>query len=335
MSDIIVGLQYGDEGKGKITNCLIKNNQIHNYTHCVRYNGGPNAGHTIYINDKKLVTHQIPTGIIYGLTCLIGPGCVVDINKLEEEIKMLIKNGIKDVRKNLKISFNSHVITEKHIEEDQHTDTIGSTGCGIRPVYRDKYNRSGVRIKDMAKPFNSICGCDIVDSYELLNEPFVKVLFEGAQGFLLDINWGTYPYVTSSQCDTGMIVSCGYPYNKISKVYGIAKIYTTYVGAMKFQPNDPLLEKLQELGNEYGSTTNRKRQCNWLDLNLLITSIQINGVTNLIINKCDVMEKLHYYKLYHNDKGYVFENLDEMKKYIRRHIPDTIHIIYSYSKDFI
>ena len=335
MSDIIVGLQYGDEGKGKVTNSLIKNNQIHHYTHCVRYNGGPNAGHTIYLNDKKIVTHQIPTGIIYGLKCLIGPNCAVDEDKLNNEIEMLKQNGIKNIEDNLKISFNAHIINKSHIEEDISSDKVGSTGCGMRPVYRDKYNRRGQRVNDISKLGEKFSNCEVVDPYLFLNEPDIKILFEGAQGFLLDINWGSYPYVTSSQCDTGMIVSCGYPMKKIKNIYGIAKIYTTYVGSMKFQPDDPLLDKLQEIGNEYGSTTDRKRQCNWLNMDLLIKALVINGVTDLIINKCDIIEKLHYYKLYHNNKGYVFESLDEMKKYIRKNIPDNIHLIFSANKDSI
>jgi adenylosuccinate synthase len=330
MSDIIVGLQYGDEGKGKVTNCLIKESK---YTHCVRYNGGPNAGHTIYIDDLKLVTHQVPTGIIYGITCLIGPGCVVDINKLQNEIDMLKNAGIENIEQNLKISYNAHVITDKHIQEDIRTDKIGSTKCGIRPVYRDKYNRQGTRIKDINTSI--ICGCEVVDSYILLNKPNIKVLFEGAQGFLLDINWGKYPYVTSSQCDTGMVVSCGYPLNKISRVYGISKLYTTYVGAMKFQPEDPLLDNVQQLGKEYGSTTERKRQCDWLDLDLLIKAININGVTDLIINKCDIINMLGHYKLYHSDKEVVFSNFNKMKTYIVTHIPNNISVTFSCSKDSI
>ncbi len=335
MSSIIIGLQYGDEGKGKVTNCMIRNNKIHSFTHCVRYNGGPNAGHTIYHNNKKLVTHQVPTGIIYGLKCVIGPNCALDIKKLQDEIDMLKNHGIQNIEENLKISFNTHIIQPKHINEDVSTDKIGSTGCGMRPVYRDKYNRSGLRVDKDYNIGTKICGCEVIDPYVFLNKDGTKILFEGAQGFELDINWGKYPFVTSSQCDTGMIVSCGYSFRKIKNVYGIAKIYNTYVGAMDYQPNDEKLIKLQKLGEEFGSTTNRKRQCNWLNLDELLRSININSVTDLIINKCDIFQQLEFYKLYHNGDGVEFKTFDEMKTYIRAAVPNHIHLIFSSNKDSI
>ena len=146
ISDIIVGLQHGDEGKGKVVYHLIKNN---NYTRCVRFNGGPNAGHTIYVNQNKIVTHQLPTGILYGIPSLIGPGCVIYISKLNEEINEVRQFGI-DISSLLKISKNAHIILEEHIQEDIATDKVGSTKSGIRPVYRNKYNRSGMRVNDLS-----------------------------------------------------------------------------------------------------------------------------------------------------------------------------------------
>ena len=143
--DVVVGLQYGDEGKGKVLYSLLNNNQL--YTYCLRFNGGPNAGHTIYHNDKKIVTHQVPTGIFYNLICVIGSGCVLDIDKLENEIKELENIGVKDIRKRLKIANNCHIIKKEYIEEDINTDKIGSTGSGIRPTYREKYNRNGILAK--------------------------------------------------------------------------------------------------------------------------------------------------------------------------------------------
>ena len=356
MSDIIVGLQYGDEGKGKVTKYIIENGD---YTHCVRFNGGPNAGHTVYINEKKLITHQIPTGIFSNLICVIGPNCVIDFEKLEKEIILLEINKIKDVRKRIKLSYNAHVIQPKHIEEDEKNDTIGSTKSGIRPVYRDKYDRCGLQIKDISNTL----GLEVVNPYDVLCNDKNKILFEGAQGFLLDINWGHYPYVTSSQCDSGMITSCGYPFSKIKKVYGIAKLYTTYVGNRRFQPPDEIFKELQEIGEEFGATTNRMRQCDWLNLDDLIRAININGVTDLIINKCDVIKQLNCFKLYHlkpepytsprtahitrsttyhwnegsSTKPHVvdFPSLGSMRGYILNHLPENISVKFSFSKSSI
>jgi len=327
--DIVVGLQYGDEGKGKVINHLLKDSD---YTHCVRFHGGPNAGHTFYVNEQKYTTHQIPTGIFYNLICIIGPGCVIDIKKLEKEITMLENNGITDVRNRLKIAYNAHIISSKHIEDDIKNDKIGSTHSGIRPVYRDKYNRCGNRVIDVVNSDNILCGCEIIDSFDMLHQNDIKVLFEGAQGFMLDIDWGNYPYVTSSHCLSTMISTCGVSFRNINKVYGIAKIYNTYVGKMKFQDESvEALKKIQILGNEYGSTTGRKRQCNWLDLDELNRAIIINGVSDIIINKCDILVELGIYKLYHSKHLLEFKNIKEMQQYINKHIIN-VNIIYSYSK---
>ncbi len=305
--DVIVGLQFGDEGKGKVIYSLLTdgdgdgndNDTNKKYTHCVRFNGGPNAGHTIYHNGNKLVTHQIPTGIFYGLTCIIGSGCVIDIDKLEAEIKMVEEAGVANVRQLLKIAYNCHVITKEFVEEDAATDKIGSTKSGIRPTYREKYNRAGTRAETLE---TYICGCQIINPYNELNQDSVCVLFEGAQGFMLDIDYGYYPYVTSSHCHTAMISTTGVSFRDIDRVYGIAKLYNTYVGTRKFQPEDDEdLKKLAEMGEEFGSTTGRLRQCYWLNLDELTQAIEVNGVSDLIINKCDIMEQLGVFKLVHRD----------------------------------
>lgn len=339
MGFVIVGLQYGDEGKGKVVNHLIgettaMNNEDPNvvqakFDYCVRFNGGPNAGHTIYHNNKKLITHQIPSGIIHGITSVIGSGCVVDVTKLEQEIKMLEENGFT-VRDLLKIAYNAHIIQPKHVEEDKNTDKIGSTKSGIRPVYRDKYNRSGVR----ANTLDNVCSCEIVDPYLLFNKgSAVRVMFEGAQGFMLDVDWGNYPYVTSSSCLASGIATTGFNFRNIDRVIGVAKIYNTYVGKMEFQPDDPLLDKLCELGQEFGSTTGRKRQCNWLNLNELEKAAHINGVDSLIINKCDILEQLGVFKLYHDDELKEFDCLTDLQVYICDHL--KLNITFSSSPTHI
>jgi adenylosuccinate synthase len=337
MSDIVIGLQYGAEGKGKVIKCLLDSN---NYALSVRFNGGPNAGHTIYKNGRKIILHQLPIGILYdNMSCLIGPNCVVDMDKLEKELDM-VEDFIKPntIKNKLYLSYNAHVILPKHIDEDEKTDKIGSTKCGIRPTYRDKYDRCGTRIEKIPILDNRN-RWRVVDPYEIIRKCVInkeQILFEGAQGFQIDINWGYYPYVTSSHCDSGMVTSSGYPMSKIAKIYGIAKIYSTYVGAMKFQPDgDELLEKIQILGNEYGSTTERIRQCKWLNLDDLNKAIFINGVTDLIINKCDIITQLNHFKLYHKTSELTFNTWNEMKNYIKLNIPTNINIIFSYSKDNI
>tara|TARA_B100001093_G_C26761281_1_gene985824 strand:+ start:513 stop:1526 length:1014 start_codon:yes stop_codon:yes gene_type:complete len=333
--DIIVGLQYGDEGKGKVVYNLI---QKKNYDYCVRFNGGPNAGHTIYHNGKKLITRQIPTGIFYGLTCIIGSNCVLDLNKLEEEIKLVDSVGINDIRQKLKIANNCHIINEEYIIEDKKTDKVGSTGSGIRPAYREKYNRRGIR----ADTFEDILGCEIIDSYQVLSKEGIKILCEGAQGFMLDIDYGKYPYVTSSNCHAGIVTNNGLSIRNIRNVYGICKCYNTYVGNMEYQPvgeEGNIMEELGRLGHEFGSNTERKRQCNWLDIDELIKAIYINGVNVLIMNKCDIIEKLGIYKLYHKNKLIEFENFNKMKEYIINNIKSVIRFniefIFSFNKDTI
>ena len=329
--DVVVGLQHGDEGKGKVSNCLCQENK---YDLCVRFNGGPNAGHTIYVSDKKIVLHQIPIGIIYGIRCLIGPTCVLDCRKLEEELKLLEKNGFKNVRELLYISYNIHSIEKKHIDEDVNNNKVGTTCSGIGPTYRDKYARCGERLEEV----NLICGCKVVDPLCILYSGGIKNIFmEGAQGFELDIDWGEYPYVTSSSCLAGASTLTGISPKSISKIYGVAKIYETYVGKKKFNNSeDENLKRLQILGNEFGATTGRVRQCNWLNLYRLRRAILINGITHLVINKCDIMERLGVYYLYNFENNLIcFSSLEEMKSFITKSLNtlETIEeLIFSCSK---
>ena len=333
--DVIVGLQYGDEGKGKVVYNLIQKNK---YDYCLRFNGGPNAGHTIYHNGQKIITKQIPTGIFYGLTCIIGSNCVLDINKLEEEIKLVESVGINDIRTRLKVAYNCHIINEEYIIEDRKTDKIGSTGSGIRPTYREKFNRNGTR----ADSFNDICGCEIIDPYQIFYKKDIKILCEGAQGFMLDIDYGNYPFVTSSNCHAGIVTNNGVSLRSVRDIYGICKCYNTYVGNMDYQPSGEegkILDELGRLGHEFGSNTERKRQCNWLDIDELIKAIYINGVNVLIMNKCDIIESLGVFKLYDNKELILFNSFVNMQDYLIQHIKDEIpfdiEFLFSYSKDTI
>jgi len=305
---VIVDLQAGDTGKGKVANSLLKKG---NYTHVIRYNGGGNAGHTIYVEDKMIVTHFIPCGVLHGIKSIIGPGCVVDPFKLNAEIENLESMGFR-VRGNLFIDKRVHIITPEHKNEDSTDTIIGTTKTGNGPAYRDKYARVGIRaekwegLEDM-----------LIDIYEELHgEKHVKVLFEGAQGIELDVDWGDYPYVTSSHCTVGGAILNGVPPQKIQKVFGTAKAYRTYVGNKEFEKSDEKFDKIREIGNEFGSTTGRKRQIDWLNLDDLIKAININGVTDLIINKVDVLKELGQVSFHYNGNLSNFSDFESFRKLV-------------------
>jgi len=333
LADVIVDLQYGDCGKGKIANYLCSEND---YTHVVRYNGGCNAGHTIYHNGKKLVTHHIPCGVLHGIRSIIGPGCVLNLSQFFDEIEMLEEAGV-DTKGLIKVASNVHIITDFHMAEDKKDTEIGTTKRGNGPAYRDKYARRGmiaVEIPDLQDY--------IVDMYEELhnNHDFeeVRVLFEGAQGFGLDIDWGDYPYVTSSHCTVGGAILNGIPPQAIRDIWGVAKIYETYVGAKDFQGLDPELDLIRELGEEYGATTGRARQINWLDMDLLERASKINGITKLVINKIDVLEKLERWKLFHGINVLEFQSAGSMYDYIEGQLEEYrpgINVLFSGNKEII
>ena len=318
-ADVLVGLQCGDEGKGKIAHHLCKTND---YTHVIRYSGSNNAGHTIYHEGKKIVTHAIPIGVVHGIKSIIGPGCVVNVDHFFQELKELQDAGVKTDGL-VFIARNAHVITDEHLFEDRQDNTIGTTKRGNGPAYRDKYWRKGIRAGQVPalKPY-------LIDIYEELHETYgrhARILFEGAQGFGLDIDWGDYPYVTSSHCTVGSAIMNGVPPQYIRDVWGVAKIYETYVGAKSWQPPDLIFNKIRELGNEYGATTGRPRQCNWLDIKMLKKAANINGVTKLVFNKMDILAQIGEWKLY-DDQGAVreFSSEDAMKRYIYNYMPDTV-----------
>tara|TARA_Y100001970_G_scaffold294100_1_gene446850 strand:+ start:14817 stop:15830 length:1014 start_codon:yes stop_codon:yes gene_type:complete len=331
-TDILVGLQHGDEGKGKISKYLCAQN---NYDLCMRFNGGPNAGHTIYKNESKIVLHQVPIGIIYGIKCLIGPTCVLDITKLEKELCDLENMGFDNVRNLLFISNNIHVIQSKHINEDCSNNKVGTTCSGIGPTYRDKYARCGSRLDEV----NTLCGCRVIDPIDMIYNNDIKSIFmEGAQGFELDIDWGDYPYVTSSSCLSGASMLSGISPRSVSNIWGISKLYDTYVGKKTFtDEQDDDLQRLQVLGDEFGATTGRVRQCNWLNLYRLRRSILINSVNHIVFNKCDIIKNLGVYKLYDiNNTLLEFNSYEEMDTYIRSFIknefPYDINVMFSSSK---
>ena len=330
--DIIFGLQWGDEGKGKISNSIAEE-----YDMVCRWNGGPNAGHTVYINDKKFKTHIIPCGIFKNKKSIIGPNCVINIDKFYDEIEFLEKEGFDTSL--IKVSPKAHIITEKHIQYDLQylKPKLGTTGQGIAPTYSDKMLRCGKLARDFIDKKYIWDG--------ILNG---KVLCEGAQSFWLDINYGNYPYVTSSETLPYSACSLGFSPKKVRNIIGVSKIYDTKSGVDPLFPEslwtDEEINLLIQLGEEYGSTTNRKRLANWIRLNHLIEEINISGTNKVIINKCDILEKVGIYKVILDSvkdgpNFLKFLSFDNMKSFIVKYIKDStreeIDIIFSGDKSKI
>ena len=335
--DVIVDLQYGDCGKGKVAHFLSKTKK---YTHVLRYNGGCNAGHTIFHKGVKFITHHIPAGVFFGVRSVIGSGCVVDPEQFFREIKMLNDGGVATKGK-IFIARNAHVITNAHKAEDKKGGgKIGTTGRGNGPAYRDKYGRTGVRAEkvEQLEPY-------LVDLYKEWYSPRAKsrgevnILAEGAQGFGLDIDWGDYPFVTSSHCTTAGALLNGLPATAIRDVWGVAKIYETYVGSKKFQPAGDVFNKMGDLGEEFGSTTGRRRQCNWMNMQTLERAINMNGVTHIVFNKVDVLRAVGEWAVIDNRKVVKFKTEKAMSDFIVKRLKSSgisrNHIFFSESKDKI
>lgn len=331
--DVLLGLQWGDEGKGKVVDVLTPR-----YDVVARFQGGPNAGHTLEFEGKKYVLRSIPSGIFqHGQINVIGNGVVLDPVLFAEEAKALEESGV-NLRKVLKISKKVHLILPTHRLLDAAQERakggakIGTTGKGIGPTYTDKVSRNGLRLGDVLHNFTAkyeaararhiarlrslgaepqnleeleakwmealeyIKTFDIVDSEYLINGYLTEgksVLCEGAQGTLLDVDFGSYPFVTSSNTITaGACAGLGVAPNKIGEVYGIFKAYCTRVGSGPFptELHDETGKKIRDLGHEYGAVTGRERRCGWIDLVALRYAIMINGVTQLIMMKSDVLD---------------------------------------------
>ena len=331
--DVLLGLQWGDEGKGKVVDVLTPR-----YDVVARFQGGPNAGHTLEFEGKKYVLRSIPSGIFqHGQINIIGNGVVLDPVLFKQEAEELEKSGV-DLRSILRISKKAHLITPTHRlldaanEKAKGGKKIGTTGKGIGPTYTDKISRNGLRLGDVFHNFDEkyatlrnlhltrlaalgatpegleeleakwmdaieyIKGFEIVDSEFLVNsllEEGKSVLCEGAQGTLLDIDFGSYPFVTSSNTiSSGACSGLGVAPNKIGEVFGIFKAYCTRVGSGPFPTEhfDETGKLIRDLGHEYGAVTGRERRCGWIDLVALRYAIMLNGVTQLIMMKSDVLD---------------------------------------------
>lgn len=319
--DAVVDLQSGDTGKGKVTHSLLSSGE---YDLVLRYNGGSNAGHTIYHNGKKIVTHQVPAGVLYGIRSLIGIGCVVNIEKLLEEIQMLESNGI-DTTGLIYVDKRSHIVLKDHVDEDNKDTAIGTTKQGIGPAYRCKYGRTGVRIGDTL--WRNSNRFTVVDSVSLFDG--ARVLAEGAQGFALDIDWGDYPYVTSSHCTVGSVCLNGVSPRKIRKIYGVAKAYETYVGTKEFGMHCEELKKVQELGQEFGATTGRPRKCDWINVDQLAYAAKVNDISHLIVNKIDILDQVGRYVYYKNNKEHDAGSRLGLIDAIVTALPEKTQVIFS------
>ena len=330
--DVLLGLQWGDEGKGKVVDVLTPR-----YDVVARFQGGPNAGHTLEFEGKKYVLRSIPSGIFqHGQVNIIGNGVVLDPVLFREEAEALEKSGIA-LKEILKISKKTHLIMPTHRLLDAANEKakggakIGTTGKGIGPTYTDKISRNGLRLGDVLHNFeakytaardkhlaqlksmgenpditeleskwldaiNYIKGYDLIDSEYFINNLLDEgktILCEGAQGTLLDVDFGSYPFVTSSNtiC-AGACSGLGVAPNKIGEVFGIFKAYCTRVGSGPFPTElfDETGARIRDLGHEYGAVTGRERRCGWIDLVALRYSIMLNGVTQLIMMKSDVLD---------------------------------------------
>ena len=333
MVDVILGLQWGDEGKGKIVDFFAKDYQV-----VARFQGGPNAGHTLYIGDQKLVLHQIPSGIFHkGVINLIGNGVVLDPVTLKKECDNVTAFGV-NLKENLFVSNRTHIIIPTHRALDKAAEIakgsnkIGSTLKGIGPAYMDKTGRNGLRVGNLLEPnfleqyeslkakhlqllsnYNfqediSVWEKEFFEAVEFLKqlnivngEYFInqqikegkKVLAEGAQGSMLDVDFGTFPFVTSSNTvSAGVCSGLGIAPQNINEVIGITKAYCTRVGGGPFptELENATGEELRKIGNEFGATTGRPRRCGWIDLVALKYACMLNGITKIVMTKADVLD---------------------------------------------
>lgn len=345
---VLIGAQWGDEGKGKITDFLAEKADM-----VVRYQGGSNAGHTVVVGDEEYKLHLIPSGILYPETlCVIGNSVVVDMETLLKEIDGLNKRDIPTG--SLRISDRAHVIMPYHHrldelqEEGKGANKIGTTKRGIGPAYVDKASRVGIRMVDLLDRevferkldanlqeknilFTKVYGVDGFSKEDIISqfEPYIErikpyiadtsvivnqsvdrgenVLFEGAQGTLLDLDHGTYPFVTSSHpIAGGACIGAGIGPTRINKVFGVAKAYTTRVGEGPFptELNDATGERIRKEGFEFGTTTGRPRRCGWFDAVIVRFSVRMSGLTGIALTKLDVMDKLDQIKICH---GYDYQ----------------------------
>jgi len=319
--DVLIGVQYGDEGKGKISKALIEE---HRYNAVCKFSGGANAGHAVWINDTKYTAHHLTSGI-YDENCdiLIGRGCVVHPKAFLEEVETFSKFCVKG---RTFIHPSTHIVTDKHIQQESSESKIGTTRRGIGPCTADKYKRTGVLAKDVPELK------EFVFDFDSKFAEYKRVLMEGSQGWGLDIEHGKYPYVTSSHMHPAhAFTSFGIPLKWLGTVYGVGKVYVTYVGADKNMVFAPAAQadRLREIGKEYGETTGRARDVGYLDLDQLTEACNRTGVDVLFLNKMDILEEASIFNVAHTDHNSIGEITRVIKslsdsprfnKFVKEHI---------------
>lgn len=356
---VVVGAQWGDEGKGKIVDMLAEGAGL-----VARYQGGANAGHTVHVGEDEFILHQIPSGVLHpGKRCLLGNGVVLDVEQFFQELDGLIARGI-DAEPRVGISGRAHLLLEYHkrldraSEEARGVGRIGTTGKGIGPAYEDKIARRGIRVADLRNPERARAlvieaataanerlsrnGAELVDPARIADELLerrarliplmtdvgleinqavvarVPVLLEGAQGALLDVDHGTYPFVTASTTTAaGAATGTGIGPTTIDRVLGVIKAYTTRVGSgpLPSEIEGELGDRLRDLGGEYGATTGRPRRCGWFDAVVARYSARVNGLTGLALTKLDVLDTLPEIKIvtgYETEAGLLEEFPDDL-----------------------
>ena len=358
-ASVLVGAQWGDEGKGKVTDLIAGDFDV-----VCRYSGGANAGHTVVVGSKKLALHQIPSGIMYkDAISVIGNGCIVDPEVVIQEIDTLESEGVPC--DNLRISGNAHLVMPYHKdldgahEQKLGKNLIGTTKRGVGPTYMDKMNRIGLRVQDLLddntfnqkldaalayinpilteiyglKPYQKDQLSALYLGYAQKLKPYIiesclylnkvldagkSILFEGAQATMLDIDHGTYPFVTSSNCTAGgAVTGSGVGPTKINRIIGVAKAYLTRVGSGPFptELTDEMGEKLRQQGAEFGVTTGRARRCGWYDAPIVKHSVRVNGLTDLAITKLDVLSCMDEIKVCvaYNCDGERYDSVPEFR----------------------
>jgi adenylosuccinate synthase len=306
--DVVIGLAWGDEGKGKVVSSLV---DYQHYDFVCRFNGGPNAGHTVYLDGKQYKTHLIPSGVFHGVPSIVGPGCVINVAKFMQEIAYLEANGFDT--KLVKVSPKAHVITQDHITYDTNfLSHLGTTGQGIAPCYADKMLRKGIRAGEVLDP-----------KWIWDEELFGCILAEGAQSVWLDIDHGSYPYVTSSSTLPYNACSLGFSPMDITRIIGVGKMYDTKSGADPMFPvelmQDPVLAEIGKLGKEQGTTTGRQRIVNYLNLDKMTAAIRLSGATTVVLNKGDILNKIddgNPFKYYYLNELITCKTLKEMRNTI-------------------
>lgn len=354
--DVVYGAGYGDESKGKIagylsslkhsTSGILRTEKKH-YDFVARTSGGQNAGHTIFKDGTKYKTHIVPAGIFHGITSVIGPGCIVNLEGLKEELNYLNTAGFNTDL--VRISPKAHIVTQQHIDYDKEhlAKKFGTTSKGIAPAYSDKYARTGMRFEEYI---------EITDDVSVIgNGPYWRdflfdenlygnVLCEGAQGFYLDIDWGNYPYCTSSSTLPYAACSLGFSPKKIRNIYAVEKIYSTRSGEdPSLFPDslfdNPELALIGEVGQEIGTTTGRRRKVNYMNLDRLIFALNTAGGNKLIISKCDILEQVGIFRLFYHGERRSFVSLDTMKEFVTDRVmeecPEVERIYYSYSAETV